>query len=122
MASMLIALGSKALASYPEGAAMAVGFLQYPLGLRALGHQVAWIELISAAQLQAQPGLAAKFFALMARYGLAQDSVLVAVEDLDHQEFERDDGGRVMRIPAHSQKHPLPDDQNGQIALLPHGF
>src|ERR1700759_4103962 len=82
MASMLIALGSKALASYPEGAAMAVGFLQYPLGLRALGHQVAWIELISTAQLQAQPGLAAKFFALMARYGLAQDSVLVAVEDL----------------------------------------
>ena len=52
-----IALGSKSLANYPEGAPMAADFMQYPLGLRALGHRVLSVELISASQLHAQPEL-----------------------------------------------------------------
>jgi hypothetical protein len=82
---MLIALGSKSIASYPEGAALALGFIQYPLGLRALGHRVLWVEVIKAAQARAHPELIAGFFALMARYGLAEDCALIACEDLDHQ-------------------------------------
>jgi hypothetical protein len=86
---VLIALGSKSLASYPEGAPMAAGFMQYPLGLRALGHQVMWVELISASQLHAQPELATDFFSLMAMYDLADDSVLIVVQDLDDQVYEQ---------------------------------
>jgi hypothetical protein len=85
---MLIALGCRAIASYPEGAPLAVGFIQYPLGLRALGHQIVWIELIKAAQVRAEPQLVAGFFALMAKYGLAEDCALIAVEDLDSQVLE----------------------------------
>jgi hypothetical protein len=86
---MLIALGCKAIASYPEGAPLAVGFVQYPLGLRALGHRVLWIEMIKAAQVRANPELVAGFFALMGKYGLADDAILVAVEDLDNQVLEQ---------------------------------
>jgi hypothetical protein len=85
---MLIALGSKSIASYPEGAPLAVGFMQYPLGLRALGHRILWVEVISTAQLRAHPELIAGFFALMGKYGLAEDCVLIACEDLDHQMLE----------------------------------
>jgi hypothetical protein len=86
---MLIALGSKSLASYPEGAALAVGFIQYPLGLRALGHRVVWVEVIKAEQLSRNPELAANFFAFMEKYDLAADSVLLACEDLEHQTLEQ---------------------------------
>jgi hypothetical protein len=85
---MLIALGSRTIASYPEGVPLAVGFIQYPLGLRALGHQIVWIELIKGAQVRADSQLVAGFFAFMAKYGLAEDCALVAVEDLDNQVLE----------------------------------
>ena len=85
---MLIALGSRTIASYPEGVALAFGFIQYPLGLRTLGHQIVWIELIKAEQVRANPQLVAGFFAFMAKYGLAEDCALIAVEDLDNQVLE----------------------------------
>lgn len=85
---MLIALGNKAIASYPEGGPMAVGFMQYPLGLRALGHRVFWVEVIQAALVRAKPELIKRFFELMARYGLAEDCALIAAEDLDNQVLE----------------------------------
>src|SRR5580658_4771422 len=85
---MLIALGSRTIASYPEGVALAFGFIQYPLGLRTLGHQTLWIELIKAEQVRADPQRVAGFFAFMARYGLSEDCALIAVEDLDHQALE----------------------------------
>jgi hypothetical protein len=85
---MLIALGCKAIASYPEGVPLAVGFIQYPLGLRALGHQIAWIEVVNSAQVRADPQRVAGFFALMAKYGLTEDCALVALEDLDNQVLE----------------------------------
>ena len=82
---MLIALGSKSLASYMEGGPIAVGFMQYPLGLRALGHEVVWLEVIKTAQVQAKPQLVGEFFALMGKYDLAADCALIAMEDLDNQ-------------------------------------
>jgi hypothetical protein len=85
---MLIALGSKSIASYPEGAALTVGFIQYPLGLRWLGHRILWVEVISAALVRAQPELITGFFARMGKFGLAEDCVLIACEDLDHQTLE----------------------------------
>jgi len=85
---MLIALGSKAIASYPEGAALALGFLQYPLGLRAMGYRVFWVEVIRADLVRAKPELITGFFELMGRYDLAEDCALIAVEDLDNQSVE----------------------------------
>ena len=85
---MLIALGSKTIASYPEGGPLALGFIQYALGLRALGHRVVWVEVIKAELVRSKPELAAGFFALMGKYGLADDCALIAVEDLDNQVLE----------------------------------
>lgn len=85
---MLIALGSKTIASYPEGGPLAVGFIQYPLGLRALGHRVVWVEVIKAELVRSNPTLVAGFFTLMGNYGLAGDCALIAVEDLDNQVLE----------------------------------
>jgi hypothetical protein len=56
------------LAHYPEGGGHWTGFLQYLLGLRALGHDAWWLELLGAS---GDPGLDRQridaFFARMTR-------------------------------------------------------
>jgi hypothetical protein len=43
-----IVLGSGRLVDYQQGGRHWAWFLQYPLGLRALGHDVFWIELMAS--------------------------------------------------------------------------
>ena len=76
-----------------------------PLGLRALGHRVIWVEVISASQLHARSELATEFFSLMAMYNLAEYSVLIAVQDLDNQVFEQADIYGMARSKAAAQIH-----------------
>ena len=45
---MLIALASRTLASYPLGGGVWAWMLQYPMGLRALGHNIFWLELMKS--------------------------------------------------------------------------
>ncbi|MGP0087797.1 MAG: hypothetical protein ACLP0B_29895, partial [Steroidobacteraceae bacterium] len=64
--------------------------LQYPLGLRALGHNVFWIELMKSCGDPARDGeIANDFFARIAPYGLAPQSAVLVFEDLDVQDINR---------------------------------
>src|SRR6266568_3440309 len=43
-----IVLGNSNIATYPEGGGHWSWFLQYPLGLKALGEDVLWLELLAS--------------------------------------------------------------------------
>ena len=43
-----IVLGGTSLAGYPQGGGHWSWFLQYPAGLKALGHRVTWLEVLKA--------------------------------------------------------------------------
>jgi len=87
---MLIVLANSSLASYPLGGGVWSWMLQYPLGLRALGHNVFWIELMKSCGDPARDAQVAKnFFTRIAAYGLAQQSAIVVLEDLDVQDIGR---------------------------------
>jgi hypothetical protein len=68
------------LAHYPEGGGHWTGFLQYLLGLRALGHDAWWLELLGAS---GDPGLDRQridaFFARMTEHGLGDRCALLLV-------------------------------------------
>src|SRR6202050_484502 len=87
---MLIVLANRSVASYPLGGGVWSWMLQYPLGLRALGHNVFWIELMKSSGDQARDGAVVKdFFARITPYGLAPHSAVLVFEDLDTQDINR---------------------------------
>ena len=43
---MLIVLGNRSLGGCPQGGGRWSWFLQYPLGLKGLGHRVFWLEVL----------------------------------------------------------------------------
>jgi hypothetical protein len=73
-----IVLAGGFFANYPEGGGLWTGFLQYPLGLRALGHDAWWLELLTAT---GDPGLDRQrieaFFARMTEHGLGDRCALL---------------------------------------------
>jgi hypothetical protein len=87
---MLIVVANSSVASYPLGGGVWSWMLQYPLGLRALGHNVFWIELMKSCGDPARDGaMANDFFARIAPYGLAPQSAVLVFEDLDVQDIDR---------------------------------
>ena len=87
---MLIVLAGSSLASYPDGGGVWSWMLQYPLGLRALGHNVFWIELLESCGDRARDReLANDFLARVAAYGLAPHCAVLVFEDLDAQDISR---------------------------------
>ncbi len=87
---MLIVLANRSVVSYPLGGGVCSWMLQYPLGLRALGHNVFWIELMKTCGDPARDGeMANDFFARIAAYGLASQSAVLVFEDLDVQDINR---------------------------------
>jgi hypothetical protein len=79
---VLIALGNATVARYPPGGGHWSWFLQYPLGLRALGHDVFWLELLpSTGSRQRDLELVRIFFERIAAYGLAEDCTLALLQD-----------------------------------------
>jgi hypothetical protein len=87
---MLIVLANSSLAGYPLGGGVWSWMLQYPLGLRALGHDVFWIESMESCGDPARDGAFANdFFTRIAAYGLAPQSALLVFEDLDVQDIDR---------------------------------
>ncbi len=69
---MRIVLANATVAQYPDGGGHWNWFLQYPLGLRDLGHDVYWLEVMRASEDPARD--AARIKALLertARYGLS---------------------------------------------------
>lgn len=87
---MLIALGNGSLASYPPGGGHWSWFLQYPLGLRALGHQVFWLELLRSGGDRARDlALIRDFFARIRACDLEDCCALLLLENPDIQDLER---------------------------------
>jgi len=87
---MLIVLADRSAVSYPLGGGVWSWMLQYPLGLRALGHDVFWIELMKSCGDPARDAqIAIDFFARIAPYGLAPQSAVLVFEDPDTQDIRR---------------------------------
>lgn len=73
-----IVLGSTMLARYPEGGGHWSCFLQHFLGLRDLGHDVHWLEVLAPSGDAARDAaLSARFFELMGGFGLRDRCLLV---------------------------------------------
>lgn len=87
---MLIVLGNGSLAQYPPGGGHWSWFLQYPLGLKALGHKFLWLELLKSSDDRVRDiALIRDFFVRIGTHGLAQDCALMLVEDKEAQHLER---------------------------------
>jgi hypothetical protein len=86
---MLIVLSNGSLAKYPLGGGHWSWFLQYPLGLKALGHKILWIELLQATTDEVQDlALIRDFFVRIREYQLDEDSVILLLPRLDVQRIE----------------------------------
>ena len=78
MAPLRIVLAGGFLAGYPEGGGHWMVFLQYLLGLRALGHDAWWLELLrSTGDLDRDRTFTETFFERMAQYGLRDRCMLL---------------------------------------------
>jgi len=88
---MRITLGNSSLVSYQQGGGHWSWFLQYPLGLRALGHDVFWLELMqSTGERGHDMQLVRDFFARLAIYNLDKNCALLLFnEKLDFQPFDK---------------------------------
>lgn len=85
---MLIVLGNRSLAFYPQGGGHWSWFLQYPLGLKALGHRVFWLEMLrSSGERERDASMVREFFSRIAAYGLERDCAVAVVDDLDVQDL-----------------------------------
>jgi hypothetical protein len=78
MTRLRIVLASSFLAGYPEGGGHWTVFLQYLLGLAALGHDAYWLELFRGSDDPARDELRVEtFFERMAEYGFGERAVLL---------------------------------------------
>ena len=84
MSRLRIVLGGPNLASYPEGGGHWSCFLQYMLGLKALNHDIFWIEPLSADTDNAiNQRLITAFFDRMKHYGLGEQCAVLLVRKDD---------------------------------------
>jgi hypothetical protein len=92
---MRVVLGIRGLMGYQQGGGHWSWFLQYPFGLRALGHDVFWLELAaSSGDRRRDKGLVLDFFQRLATYGLDRNcAVLIfngnADENIDVQRLQQ---------------------------------
>jgi hypothetical protein len=87
---MLIVLANGSVARYPQGGGVWSWMLQYPLGLRALGHNIFWLEVMKSCGDRARDAeLASNFFARIGPHGLAPHSAVLVFDDPDFQDLER---------------------------------
>lgn len=87
---MLIVLANRSVASYPQGGGVWSWIMQYPLGLRALGHNIFWLELMKSSGDRARDGeFANNFLSRISRYGLAQHAVVLVFDDIEVQDLNQ---------------------------------
>jgi hypothetical protein len=86
---MFIVLGNGSLAKYLPGGGHWSWFLQYPLGLKALGHKILWIELLQETADHAQDRTRIRdFFHRLQAYNLDADCALLLLPNLDAPRIE----------------------------------
>ena len=77
-----------ALARYPQGGGHWVCFLQYILGLRDLGHDVLWLDvLVSTGTRAGDESRARLLFKRFEQYGLRDACALLVVDRKDEQDL-----------------------------------
>src|SRR5277367_2538242 len=87
---MLIVLASRSVANYPLGGGVWSWILQYPLGLRALGHNIFWLELMKSSGDRERDGdLAKDFLARISPYGLGPHAAVLVFDDIETQDLSR---------------------------------
>jgi glycosyltransferase involved in cell wall biosynthesis len=75
---MFIVLANATLANYFQGGGHWAWFLQYPLGLKQLGHRVFWLEVMpSTHNAKADSQAVRNFFGRLAEFGLERDAAVV---------------------------------------------
>src|SRR4030081_1996047 len=86
-----IVLGNSNIAKYPQGGGHWSWFLQYPLGLKSLGEDVFWLEMLgSRGDRSLDLRLIQDFFRRLVAYDLDQQCALLLFEgNLGFQPFER---------------------------------
>src|SRR5690348_10936002 len=104
---MQIVLGNSSLVNNQQAGGHWSWFLQYPLGLKALGHRVFWLELMqSSGRRESDLRLIREFFDRLALYDLdGSCAVLLFKANLDFQAIEesesfgrsREDIQRIIR-------------------------
>ena len=78
MASIRIVLANNSLAGYPQGGGHWACFLQYLVGLNAMGHDVFWLELLRSTGNEARDQRLIKiFFGRFKRYGFKDRCALL---------------------------------------------
>jgi hypothetical protein len=104
-----IVLGNSSLAKYLDGGGSWSWFLQYPMALKAAGHNVYWLELMqSSGSREADLRIIHQFYDRLKRYDLADScALLVFQHSLDSQPFEDAEvfgtsAGHVRRLIAES--------------------
>jgi hypothetical protein len=88
---MRIVLGNGSLIPNQRSGGHWSWFLQYPLGLRALGHDLLWLELMRSTGSSGDDSrIVRDFFGLLAQFGLERScTVMIFDGHLDSQPFER---------------------------------
>jgi hypothetical protein len=77
---MFIVLANATLANYFQGGGHWAWFLQYPLGLKQLGHRVFWLEVMrSAGNAAADSRAVQDFFGRLAEFGLERDAAVAVI-------------------------------------------
>jgi hypothetical protein len=77
---MLIVLANATLANYLNGGGHWAWFLQYPLGLKQLGHRVFWLEVMpSTGNPEDDHQAVRRFFARLSEFGLEQEAAVAVV-------------------------------------------
>jgi hypothetical protein len=74
----VLVIANATMANYYEGGGHWASFLQYPLGIKQLGHRVFWLEVMrSSGDREADTQAGHRFFERLAQYGLQDDPAVV---------------------------------------------
>src|SRR4029077_11625289 len=85
---VLIVLANHSLAFYPDGGGVWSWFLQFPMGLRALGHNIFWLETVKSTGDRGRDGeLVRDFFSRIAPFGLDKHCAVMAFENPEVQDI-----------------------------------
>lgn len=79
---MFVVLANATLANYFQGGGHWTWFLQYPLGLKQLGHRVFWLEIMpSTGNAEADRIAVRNFFTRLAEFGLERDAAVAVTRN-----------------------------------------
>ena len=87
---MFVVLANATLANYFQGGGHWTWFLQYPLGLKQLGHRVFWLEVMPSTQdAETDNQAVRKFFGRLAEFGLERDAAVVVTPNRPMRDIEQ---------------------------------